>query len=704
MRNSHNKLRATLGSVMLLLSQGVFALGLGAVEVRSYLGEPLNARVDLINATAAELNSMTAALATASDIERLGLTRTVSVPLHFRVNADPADAYVEISSRLPLNEPVVQLVLQVLWSGGRMLREYNLFLDPPTIAARAPGPRVSANRQPPAPESYPDPDGLDVVETVRTPPATAVRPVAPSAPPELALPASTPAIAQEPVVTETPPEPAPEPAASTPPAVTATVPADHMLEEATAEASPEVVLPGGEEAPAVFDEYESPAATELEVPDESVATADVVDVPEPVVEPAPERPVEAEPEALAEVELPVEQEPAPTATAVDAEDPSGEYGPVQRGETLWGIASDYTRGTDYSVNQAMLAIQRLNPDAFGGNNINSLKRGAILRMPGMSEVGRLDRRQAMLEAMRQEQAYAAMRAGLPYDESPPLLADVALEEVSETPATPSPEPAPAEAEVALLELVPPSSGEQTPGGTGDEQTEATGALSSEELEEVLARTEEELANAQQENAYLAERIRELEERLGTSGEEGGIQNNEMAALESGLQEQRLDQGEPEVAEAATDESAAWVPWAVAILVALLVFLVWLLRRMTAGQGRIGGDESELAAVGGIRNEAEEILKTLDGNTDDKSAASKIVELDKPASGARRKAKPAEDHEVIELDTSDPETQLDLARAYISMGDEDAARSMLEAVLEHGDDSQVAEAREMMRELPGNPGQ
>ncbi|NND45878.1 MAG: hypothetical protein HKN58_11190 [Xanthomonadales bacterium] len=703
MRNSRNKLRAMLGSVLLLISQGVFALGLGAVEVRSYLGEPLHARVDLINATAEELNSMTAALATAADIERLGLTRTVSVPLHFRVNADPADAYVEISSRLPLNEPVVQLVLQVLWSGGRMLREYNLFLDPPTIAARAPGPRVSTKPLPPAPESYPDPDGLDVVETVRTPPAAVVRPVAPTVPPEVASPAQAPAITQEPVVTETPPEPAPEPAAPTPPPVTATVPADHMLEEAAAEASSEVVLPGGE-APAVSDEYESPGATEPEVQDESVTTADVVDVPEPVVEPAPERTVEGKPEALADSELSVEPEPAPTDTALAAADPSGEYGPVQRGETLWAIASGYTRGTDYSVNQAMLAIQRLNPEAFGGNNINSLKRGAILRMPGMSEVGRLDRRQAMLEAMRQEQAYAAMRAGLPYDDSPPLLADVALEEVSETPATPSPEPAPAEEEVALLELVPPSSGEQTPGGTGDEQTEATGALSSEELEEVLARTEEELANAQQENAYLAERIRELEERLSTSGEEGGIQNNEMAALESGLQEQRLDPGEPEALEPDTDEPAAWVPWAAAILVALLVFLVWLLRRMTAGQDRVGGDESELAAVGGIRNEAEEILKTLDGNADEKDAAGKVVELDKPASGTRRKAKPLEDNEVIELDTSDPETQLDLARAYISMGDEDAARSMLESVLEHGDESQVAEAREMMRELPGDPGQ
>jgi len=54
--------------------------------------------------------------------------------------------------------------------------------------------------------------------------------------------------------------------------------------------------------------------------------------------------------------------------------------------------------------------------------------------------------------------------------------------------------------------------------------------------------------------------------------------------------------------------------------------------------------------------------------------------------------------VIELDTSDPETQLDLARAYISMGDPEAARDMLETVLEHGNEAQVEEARRMMEEL------
>ncbi len=62
---------------------------------------------------------------------------------------------------------------------------------------------------------------------------------------------------------------------------------------------------------------------------------------------------------------------------------------MARGETLWGIAREYSKGSGYSINQAMLALQRKNPEAFIKDNINSLKRGAILRLPAFSELGEL---------------------------------------------------------------------------------------------------------------------------------------------------------------------------------------------------------------------------------------------------------------------------------------------------------------------------
>jgi len=44
------------------------------------------------------------------------------------------------------------------------------------------------------------------------------------------------------------------------------------------------------------------------------------------------------------------------------------------------------------------------------------------------------------------------------------------------------------------------------------------------------------------------------------------------------------------------------------------------------------------------------------------------------------------------------TKLDLARAYIDMGDPDGARSILNEVLDEGEDSQRQEARQLLAEL------
>jgi pilus assembly protein FimV len=349
----------------------------------------------------------------------------------------------------------------------------------------------------------------------------------------------------------------------------------------------------------------------------------------------------------------------------------------------------------------MLAIQRLNPEAFGGNNINSLHRGAILRMPSLGEVGRLTQRQAMVEAIRQEQAFRARRAGLAFADEPPMLAEAAIADASPEHFIAPAAPATASAEEARLELVPPSSGEPS-GGGGDigEDAQSTGAVSGSDLEEVLARTEEELVNAQQENAYLNERIRELERQIADASTSGAVVDQDLAALESGLREKRAKAADA-VEPAAAKEAQAWYQgktlWLVVALMAVIGLGVWILRRMAT---------PATGAVGGIRGEAEDMLRVL--GTDDRGpqqpgsagfpGASSGRDQAVDTGADKRRAKPTDDGEAIELDTSDPETQLDLARAYLSMGDPEAAREMLEAVLAQGNEAQVAEARGMMKEL------
>ncbi len=95
--------------------------------------------------------------------------------------------------------------------------------------------------------------------------------------------------------------------------------------------------------------------------------------------------------------------PAAPATSVAGSDLGGSdgstYGPVQSGETLWAIASTY-RPAGVSINQAMIAIFRANPEAFSGN-INILQRGAILRIPAGADMSAIAAGDATAEVQRQ---------------------------------------------------------------------------------------------------------------------------------------------------------------------------------------------------------------------------------------------------------------------------------------------------------------
>ncbi|MGB5511851.1 MAG: FimV/HubP family polar landmark protein, partial [Woeseiaceae bacterium] len=73
---------------------------------------------------------------------------------------------------------------------------------------------------------------------------------------------------------------------------------------------------------------------------------------------------------------------------------------VQRGETLWGIASRMRPDNRLTMNQTMLAIYEANPGAFAGN-INLLKAGATVRIPSADEVFQISRGDAFSEVQRQ---------------------------------------------------------------------------------------------------------------------------------------------------------------------------------------------------------------------------------------------------------------------------------------------------------------
>jgi pilus assembly protein FimV len=278
-------------------------------------------------------------------------------------------------------------------------------------------------------------------------------------------------------------------------------------------------------------------------------------------------------------------------------------------------------------------------------------------------------------------------------------------------------PAPV-AEQDLLELVPPSADSELDGAAGiDEAAAGTETdLAVQAVREDLARTEEELITQQQQNEYLEQRISELESQLARQ-DEGRVADEDLANMEDRLREQR-QVAAPAPREATTPWYARMSVWLIGLLVAGAAFVGWLVSR----RGAPGGAASPLRD---LKSEAEDVLRVLADDREQKPAARPAAEMPRQAAGGKDagqgagadpgkaptekmsadrisvdRASPGrfdagDDAELLDEESSDPEIQLDLARAYISMGDKEAARVILEEVVNNGSEAQQAEARKML---------
>ncbi|MDH5395498.1 MAG: hypothetical protein OEW97_04440, partial [Gammaproteobacteria bacterium] len=128
------KLAVFIVSAGLLISPlSVQALGFGGIKLKSSLNEKLNAEVDLISATANDIQSLTIKLATEEAFLRAGIDRTAQLnKLKFDVKErGNGDYYISITSTESMREPFMNFLLEMNWKNGRMLREYTMLIDPP---------------------------------------------------------------------------------------------------------------------------------------------------------------------------------------------------------------------------------------------------------------------------------------------------------------------------------------------------------------------------------------------------------------------------------------------------------------------------------------------------------------------------------------------------------------------------------------------
>ena len=206
--------------------------------------------------------------------------------------------------------------------------------------------------------------------------------------------------------------------------------------------------------------------------------------------------------------------PAPARAAVNAPvtavSKPAQYTTTAR-DTLWEIAAKARKGA--SVQQTMLAIQALNPNAFIDGNINRLKTGQVLRLPDAVQSTSLPQPQAIAEVAAQNAAWRQGRRA-------PARAQ---QQLDATRRGGNDKSAGQAATKDSLSLVSADAGKgRGKGAAGDSQA----------LSNKLAVTQESLDSTRRDNAELKSRMTDLQSQLDKLQRLIELKNNQLAKLQA----------------------------------------------------------------------------------------------------------------------------------------------------------------------------
>ncbi|HWQ95054.1 MAG TPA: FimV/HubP family polar landmark protein, partial [Gammaproteobacteria bacterium] len=134
-------IRRMVVMALLVMPMSVLALGLGDINVRSGLNQPLEAEIPLLSVASDEIDTLNVGLASPEAFEQAGVERPFHLTqLRFKVEQRNGKPYIHAYSQEPVKEPYLQYLLEVNWRGGRLVKEFTVLLDPPTLAEIAPPP------------------------------------------------------------------------------------------------------------------------------------------------------------------------------------------------------------------------------------------------------------------------------------------------------------------------------------------------------------------------------------------------------------------------------------------------------------------------------------------------------------------------------------------------------------------------------------
>jgi pilus assembly protein FimV len=120
-------------SILLALALGstqAAAVELGQAHVKSALGQPLVVEIPVTQASPAELQSLSAQLAPNEEFAKAGGERP-TIPLTFAVADVNGHKVIRITSSASVDDPYLDLLVQVTTTAGSSVREFPILLDPP---------------------------------------------------------------------------------------------------------------------------------------------------------------------------------------------------------------------------------------------------------------------------------------------------------------------------------------------------------------------------------------------------------------------------------------------------------------------------------------------------------------------------------------------------------------------------------------------
>ena len=414
---------------------------------------------------------------------------------------------------------------------------------------------------------------------------------------------------------------------------------------------------------------------------------------------------------------------------------------IKEGDTLWSLASRVRPDKDVSVYQTMLALQRKNPDAFIGNNINRMRVGYILRAPDLYEVIAETKQGAFDEVERQSREFK--RA--------PKRQLTQLDARKNVPASdPKPEAA-VRGELRLL----------------------AGTQEAKNLAEELAVAREELDIVRRSISDLDKLVDDLKEENKTLDELIKLKDEQLAALQKELRTERRASRQTVPRELGPERDAeAWTNYVVSLffnesifdhpifdqpifdfeilehpffdhpivndpavqngLILFLLFLILmglfkLIFRKSGNSDDFWADEKSSNSAGrklspqasemiedaevhiayGRFPQAIGLLLDLIATGDNQSAVERARRLltgvpmdDAVSGGGESRPDTRPDDSLAGMDfNDDAASKLNLARAYVEMDEElNSARSLLKDVLDEGDEQQVNEAQALLARL------